>query len=109
MTPASISVFVGAHLAVILAALYVLSNVAVAVTPKRYQTEKWYGLLLMLARWAGTHVHSDEFGTLKLPFTNIVLNLGASSAPAAPEMPDAAAKPPSDPDTTPTIPPRNRA
>lgn len=76
---ASILQFFRAHEAVLLTgffAFYVALNIVVAVTPKQYQTTKWYGLALRLAAWISTHVHFDQPGDVHVPLTSIVLSVG---------------------------------
>jgi len=80
----SIEALVVAHWGLIILSLYVLSDIVVAVTPKRYQEEKWYGLILKLFRWTSAHVHYDEIHTtLKVPLLNTPVRFGAKSADQA--------------------------
>jgi hypothetical protein len=47
--------------------VYGLANFVVAVTPQRFQKQKWYGGLLWLAHRLSWLTHSDAIGTLQWP------------------------------------------
>ena len=101
-----LSPFIHAHmmalviLAIIIFVLYVLLDITVAVTPKRYQQTPWFGAVLRLFRLISTHVHYDEHGvTIKIPVLNIPLRIGVQMSQAAPVVSVA--------DTTAKVPPAN--
>jgi hypothetical protein len=76
-----------AHPAYIVAVVWVLAQLAVAVTPRRYQTEKWYGGALWLAHRLSFLAHYDQLGTLQLPI--IARAVWVGQAPDAPAPPSA--------------------
>jgi len=73
---------------------YAAINVVVAVTPKRYQTTKWFGGLLVLASRITVLVHADAMGTLQLPFLLRAIIFGGTPATLVPA-----------PSTAPPVPP----
>lgn len=84
----SIFAYIHLHWVGISLALYMLSSAIVAVTPKRYQTDRWYGFALKIMRFLSTHVHLDEFGTLTIPGTKIVLAIGHDGKAVLVQSPD---------------------
>lgn len=76
-----------------LAAILILCNLAVAVTPAKYQKSKFFGILLMIANRVSILVHADSHGTLQIPVIAKALFFG--EMPAA--VPASAAVQPAQP------------
>lgn len=84
-----------------LAAILILCNLAVAVTPAKYQKSKFFGILLVIANRVSILVHADSHGTLQLPVIAKALFFGdmpaAAPAPAIVQATPAATAAPADP------------
>lgn len=71
--------WVSAHWLLILVAAYLVGDLVVAVTPKRYQRAPWFGAALAMMHWASFHLHADDpEGTIKVPFLGIPIRFGAN-------------------------------
>ena len=65
-----------------LIAIYLLSCSIVAVTPKRLQSEPWYGAALWLMHRISFLAHADQLGTFQWPILARMIIFGTPALPA---------------------------
>lgn len=86
-------------------ALGVVSNLTVAVTPKRLQNTPWFGAVLFIAHRLSILNHGDQYGTIQIPLIAKAIVFGRMLSPlrvTPPAVPTAVTPlPPSERDTEP--------
>ncbi len=75
--------FILANKGLSIAIAYVLMNVIVALTPKRFQEKPIFGIVLLIFHKLSVLAHSDQNGTLQIPLIAKEIVLFADEAVAS--------------------------